>query len=54
MNQPDYKALCAELIDELEGWIVYGDEVDIADAHELVDRARAALAEAPGDGGEVK
>lgn len=41
----DYKQLCTELIDELEGWVAYGDEVDIANAHVLIDRARAALTE---------
>jgi hypothetical protein len=41
----DFRALCEELIEELEVWIVYGDEVEIADAHALIDRARAALAE---------
>jgi hypothetical protein len=41
----DLRALCKELIEELEVWIVYGDEVEIADAHALIDRARAALAE---------
>jgi hypothetical protein len=44
----DFRALCAELVDALEDWIAYGDEVDIADAHQLVDRARAALAAADG------
>ena len=41
----DYRALCKELVDELEDWIAYGDEADIADAHLLVDRARTALAQ---------
>lgn len=41
----DYKKLCAELVDELEGWVAYGDEIDIANAHVLIDRARAALAQ---------
>ena len=41
----DYKQFCTELIDELENWVAYGDEVDIANAHVLIDRARAALAE---------
>lgn len=41
----DYKQLCTELIDELEGWVAYGDEVDIANAHVLIDRARSELAE---------
>lgn len=38
-----YKQLCLDLINELEEWIGYGDEADIADAHALVDRARAEL-----------
>ena len=41
----DFRALCAELVDELEDWIAYGDEADCADAHAVVDRARAALAQ---------
>jgi hypothetical protein len=43
----DFRALCAELVNELEEWIGYGDEADCADAHAVVDRARAALAEQP-------
>ena len=43
----DYRALCAELVEELEVWIGYGDEADCADAHAVVDHARAALAEQP-------
>jgi len=42
-----YRALCEELVEELEVWIGYGDEADCADAHAVVDRARAALAEQP-------
>jgi hypothetical protein len=41
----NYRALCAELVEELESWIGYGDEADCADAHAVVDRARAALAQ---------
>jgi hypothetical protein len=41
----DFRALCAELVDELEDWVAFGDEADCADAHALVDRARAALAQ---------
>ncbi len=41
----DFRELCAELVDELEDWIAFGDEADCADAHALVDRARAALAQ---------
>jgi hypothetical protein len=43
----DFRALCEELVEELEVWIGYGDEADCADAHVVVDRARAALAEQP-------
>ena len=43
----DYKKLCAELVEELEGWVAYGDEIDIANAHVLIDRARSALADEP-------
>lgn len=39
----DFRALCEELVEELEGWIGYG----CADADAVVDRARAALAEQP-------
>jgi hypothetical protein len=41
----DFRALCAELTDEFEDWICYGNEFETSSAHELVDRARAALAE---------
>jgi len=41
----DLRTLCAELVDELEDWVAFGDEADCADAHALVDRARAALAQ---------
>jgi hypothetical protein len=41
----DFRVLCAELVDELEDWIAYGDEADCADAHAVVDRARAALSQ---------
>jgi hypothetical protein len=43
----DFRALCEELVEELEVWIGYGDEADCADAHAVVDRARAALAKQP-------
>ena len=42
-----FRALCAELVDELEDWIFCDDEDEIVDAHALVDRARAALATPP-------
>ena len=38
-----HRQLCLELINELEDWIAYGDEADSADAHALVERARAEL-----------
>ena len=43
----DFRALCAELVEELEVWISYGSETDCADAHSVVDRVRAALATPP-------
>ena len=42
MTNP-YRAMCAELVDELEDWIAYGDALAIEKAHNLVDRARALL-----------
>ena len=45
MPDPDYKALCAELVDELEDWIYCDDESEIADTHSLINRARAALSQ---------
>ena len=47
MTQPDFRARCEELVEELEAWIAYGDEADCARAHAVVDRARAALATPP-------
>ena len=43
----DFRTLCAELADELEAWIAYGDEADCARAHAVVDRARTAVATPP-------
>ena len=43
----DFRALCEDLVDELEDWIVCDDEAEIVDVHALIDRARAALAEDP-------
>jgi hypothetical protein len=40
-----YRALCKELVDELEDWIYCDDESEIADTHSLINRARAALAQ---------
>ena len=40
----DWRALCAELVDELEEWVAFGDVGEIELAHALIDRARVALA----------
>jgi len=45
MTNPDYRALCAELVNELEEWIVCDDEAEIVDVHALIDRVRIALAQ---------
>ena len=50
----DFRALCAELVDELEDWIAYGNEADCADAHAVVDSARAALAQPEPQGPSLK
>ena len=47
---PDYRAMCAELVDELEDWIFCDDEDEIADAHSLIDRVRAELAQPVAEG----
>ena len=49
MTDP-YRAMCAELVDELEDWIAYGDVLAIEKAHNLVDRARALLAQPVAEG----
>jgi hypothetical protein len=41
----DFRALCAELVDELEEWVAFGDVGEIELAHALIDRARVALAQ---------
>jgi hypothetical protein len=41
----DWQALCAELVDELEEWVAFGDVGEIELAHALIDRARVALAQ---------
>ena len=46
----DYRAMCAELVDELEDWIVCDDESEIADTHSMIDRARALLAQTVAEG----
>ena len=43
----DIRALCAELVDDLEPWITYGEIEAIEKSHDLIDRARAALAAEP-------
>ena len=48
MTVPDYKALCAELADDLELWVAYDIHIHpIQESHDLIDRARAALAVEP-------
>ena len=49
MTHPDYRALCAELTDELEEWIDGYLINDPSDAHtdaayKLIERVRVALA----------
>lgn len=39
----DFRALCAELVKEFEGWVTYGDEIDMGHAQALIDRACDAL-----------
>jgi hypothetical protein len=58
ISPADFRALCAELVDELEGerarareragrreWVAFGDVGEIELAHALIDRARVALAQ---------
>ena len=45
LTPTDWRALCAELVDELEEWVAFGDVGEIELAHALIDRARAALAQ---------
>ena len=49
----DFRALCAELVDDLELLISYGSTWKIKDSHDLRDRARAALA-AEAEGEELR
>jgi hypothetical protein len=44
MPDPDYKALCAELVTDINEWMVGTDHRPMSSV-ELVDRARAALAQ---------
>jgi hypothetical protein len=41
----DFRALCAELLDDLEGWVAYGEIERIEVSHALIDRAREILAQ---------
>lgn len=50
MTDPDFRALCAELADELEVWIDgylinNPSDVHAAAAYTMIERARAALAQ---------
>jgi hypothetical protein len=45
LSPTDWRALCAELVNELEEWVAFGDVGEIELAHALIDRARAALAQ---------
>ena len=50
MTNPDYRAMCAELVDALAEWrLGGGPPEDTADA-DLIDRARALLAEPEPEG----
>jgi hypothetical protein len=46
----DYKELCAELVTELEGWCGTGTYDNTVNAHSVIDRARAALAQSEPEG----
>jgi hypothetical protein len=46
----DYKELCAELVNELEGWCGTGTYDNTVNAHSVIDRARAALAQPEPEG----
>jgi hypothetical protein len=46
----DYKELCAELVTELEGWCGTGTYDNTVNAHSVIDRARAALAQPEPEG----
>jgi Zn-finger nucleic acid-binding protein len=45
MTDPNYKALCAELVDALLCWQTDGAWIDQAEQSRLIARARAALAQ---------
>jgi len=44
MTSPDFRALCAELVNELQEYIDYAPVGPCEEEQALVDRARAALA----------
>jgi hypothetical protein len=46
----DYKELCAELVTELEGWCGTGTYDNTVNAHSVIDRARALLAQSVEEG----
>jgi hypothetical protein len=46
----DWRALCAELVDDLELWVAFGEVEPTEESHALIDRARAALAQAEPQG----
>jgi hypothetical protein len=41
----DFRALCAELVDDLELWVAFGEVEPTEESHALIDRVRAALAQ---------
>jgi hypothetical protein len=41
----DFRALCAELVEDLELWVAFGEVEPTEESHALIDRARAALAQ---------
>ena len=41
----DFRALCAELVDELGEWVAFGDSDEFELVRPLINRARAALAQ---------
>jgi hypothetical protein len=46
----DYKELCAELVNELEGWCGTGTYDNTENAHSVIDRARDALGQPEPEG----
>jgi hypothetical protein len=45
-----FRALCAELVDDLEEWVAYGEIERIEASHALITRARTALAQPETEG----